>query len=131
MLSDPMKPHGTYKIRYQRRESADDAPSPTPRAPRILARGASAIADDFLVRLEHSERRARRILDSLRQEIAQGGGNLRIRQIFETPREIYRVEIELPDLGYQRTTLLDRDALETLLEAEEVRDAVATAELGG
>ena len=74
-----------------------------------------------------------RLLASLRDEILEGGGgpNLRIRQVFQTPREIYRVELELPALGYQRTTFLDRDALEELLEADEVREAVETAALGG
>ena len=69
------------------------------------------------------EDRSQRLLESLRNEILEGAGagNLRIRCIFRSPREIYRLEIELPDRGYQRTTLLDRDALEELLEADEVR----------
>ena len=58
------------------------------------------------------------------------GAHLRIRQVFQTPREIYRLELELPELGYQRTTLLDRDALEELLEADDVREVVETATLG-
>jgi hypothetical protein len=76
--------------------------------------------------------RARRILESIRNEIVEGGAgqSLRIRQIFRSPREIYRLELELPQLGYQRTTLLDRDALEELLEADEVRAAIRTPELG-
>jgi hypothetical protein len=63
------------------------------------------------------------VLDSLRHEIAAGGeaGNLRIRCVFRSPREIYRLEFEIPERGYQRTTLLERDALEELLEADEVR----------
>jgi hypothetical protein len=63
------------------------------------------------------------VLDSLRNEILEGGesGNLRIRRIFRSPREIYRLEIQIPEREYQRTTLLDRDALEELLEADEVR----------
>jgi hypothetical protein len=47
--------------------------------------------------------------------------------VFKTPREIYRLELELPEFGYQRTTLLDREALEELLEADDVREAVETA----
>ena len=43
-----------------------------------------------------------------------------IRQIFSTPREIFRVELEVPEMKYQRTTLIDRDALEELLEVEEI-----------
>jgi len=95
-----MKPRGSYKI----------------------ANRGSAF-DGFLDPLGGRERRVQRILASLRNEIVEGGGgqNLRIRQIFRTPREIYRLEFELPELGYQRTTLLDRDALEELLEADEVR----------
>ena len=71
-------------------------------------------------------RRARRILASLRDEILEGGGGdgLRIRRVFSTPREVFRLELELPELGYQRTTLLDREALEELLAAEEVRACV-------
>lgn len=68
-----------------------------------------------------SARRVRRILDSLRDEIGCGGTAVRVRRIFARPREIFRLEIESPELGYQRTTLLDREALEALLEAEEVR----------
>ncbi len=96
-------------------------------------RGAFKIAnrsgafDPLLDPIAHSDGRARRILDSLRSEIAEGGGRgLRIRQIFKSPREIFRLELELPELGYQRTTLLDRDALEELLETDEVREAVRT-----
>lgn len=68
--------------------------------------------------------RADRIVDSLRVQILEEEGDhaLRIRQIFETPREIYRIEIERPEYRYQRTTLLDRDALEDLLATDDVRD---------
>jgi len=69
--------------------------------------------------------RSQRILDSLRNEILGGAGSsLRIRQVFESPREIFRLELELPEFCYQRTTLLDRDALEELLETDDVRQAV-------
>jgi hypothetical protein len=63
------------------------------------------------------------VLESLRNEILESGeaGNLRIRRVFRSPREIYRLEFNNPDREYQRTTLLDRDALEELLEADEVR----------
>ncbi len=69
------------------------------------------------------EDRPQRVLESLRNEIIEGGGagNLRIRRVFRSPREIYRREIEIPEREYQRTPLLDRDALEDLLEADEVR----------
>jgi len=75
--------------------------------------------------LAQSELRSQRILDSLRSEIIGGAGSsLRIRQVFESPREIFRLELELPEFCYQRTTLLDRDALEELLEADDVRQAM-------
>jgi len=78
-----------------------------------------------------SDARSQRILESLRNEIVDGGGgqNLRIRLVFREPREIFRLELELPSLGYQRTTLLDREALEQLLESDEVRAVVPTAAL--
>jgi hypothetical protein len=70
-------------------------------------------------------RRVQRIVDSLRNEILDAGaGDLRIRRVFSRPREIFRVELELPQLGYQRTTLLDRSALEALLAADDVRAQV-------
>ena len=103
-----MKPRGTYKI-----------------ANRGLA------LDALLDPIVRSEMRSQRILQSLRDEIVEAGGGqaLRIRQVFSTPREIYRLELELPELGYQRTTLLDRDALEELLEADEVRRIVRSTPL--
>ena len=103
-----MKPRGTYKI-------ANRGPT----------------LDTLLDPIVRSEMRSQRILRSLRAEIVEGGRgqSLRIRQVFSTPREIYRLELELPELGYQRTTLLDRDALEELLEADEVREIVRSATL--
>ncbi|MBJ20005.1 MAG: hypothetical protein CL933_11370 [Deltaproteobacteria bacterium] len=68
--------------------------------------------------------RSDRIVDSLRVQILEGDPDqsLRIRQIFDDPKEIYRVEIERPDQNYQRTTLLDRDALEELLATDDIRE---------
>ncbi len=101
MLS-PMKPRGAYKISNRNN-------------------GYQGHLDPLL----RSEIRFQRILESLRNEILEGGGHsLRIRQIFRSPREVYRLELELPELGYQRTTLLDREALEELLEADGVRALV-------
>jgi len=82
-------------------------------------------AFDALVEPEvRSARRAQRLLDSLRTQILAGSEGLRIRRVFSSPREVFRLEIELPELGYQRTTLLDREALEELLTADEVRAVV-------
>jgi hypothetical protein len=119
-----MKPHGTYKLTHRRLR--------TGLAGAVDAGPASPVFDAYLDSVARGEERMRRILDSLRSEIVEGGGgqNLRIRRIFQAPREIYRLELALPELGYQRTTLLDRDALEELLETDEVRAAVAAASLG-
>src|SRR5262249_7017939 len=68
-----------------------------------------------------SARRLERLLDSLRLQIQAGDTTVRARRVFETPREIFRLEIESPGLGYLRTTLLDRDALDELLEVDAVR----------
>jgi hypothetical protein len=70
--------------------------------------------------------RGQKIIESLRSEIMDGlegpTQHLRIRRVFRTPREIYRVELEVPEMSYSRTTLLDRDSLEDLLASDEVRD---------
>ena len=66
-------------------------------------------------------RRVERLIDSLRLEIQNGATTVRARRVFETPREVFRLEIESPELGYQRTTLIDRDALDELLEVDAVR----------
>lgn len=75
--------------------------------------------------LQPSMRRARRvsrIVASLRDQIlGDGVESLRVRCVLRDPREIFRVELDVPSLGYQRITLLDRDALEQLLEHDEVR----------
>lgn len=99
-----MKPHGTYKLLGGARSRADAASAP-------LVSGAL---------------RAQRIVDSLRFEIANTEleHELRIRQVFTNPREIFRVELEVPEMNYQRTTLLDREALEELLEDDGIRELV-------
>jgi hypothetical protein len=121
-----MKPHGTYKLRYRQATRLDSFQP-------ALHPAAVVSAESLLSRLARSEHRVSRILASLRDEILEGGGgpNLRIRRVFQAPREMYRLELELPELGYQRTTFLDRDALEELLETDEVREVVETAALGG
>ena len=81
-------------------------------------RGAGAALDPR----SRSARRIQRIVDSLGHEIAGEGTTVRARRVFDTPREVFRLEIETPALGYQRTTLLDRSALEELLALEGVRE---------
>lgn len=104
MLPLPMKPPGTYRLIGRARRSGGARPGPH-----------ALVAT-----------RADRIVDSLRLQILEeeeeGDRSLRIRQIFEEPQEIYRIEIERPAYRYQRTTLLDRDALEDLLATEDVRE---------
>ena len=112
-----MKPYGTYKIRYQRNHDVGVIP-PSLGDPIERAIHRVALAD----------RRTNRIIASISDEIRGGGerSSLRIRRVFETPREIFRVEVARPDLGYQRTTLLGREALEELLESDGVQTAIET-----
>ncbi len=65
--------------------------------------------------LGHRHRRVRRILASIQQDIDEGCTAF-VRQILCEPRELYRLELERPELAYQRITILDRDTLTTLLE---------------
>jgi hypothetical protein len=102
MLCVLMRPRGSFKIR------------------RPATSGSSGVDPSF------GETRCRKIVDSLCSEILESE-NLRIRQIFEEPRAIYRIELDRPDMSYQRTTLLDEDTLEELLEIDEVRSLVARA----
>jgi hypothetical protein len=112
MLS-PMRPPGSFKIAHRHRLGHK-----TP--------GANPAATPYHHLPLSDEDRSQRVLESLRNEIIEcgGAGNLRIRRVFRSPREIYRLELEIPEREYQRTTLLDRDALEELLEADEVRAIV-------
>jgi hypothetical protein len=111
-----MKPSGTYKIRYQRESGLDG----------VVAHSLADPIERALHHFDRAERRTQRIVDSLSDEIRDGGerSTLRIRRVFVAPREIFRVEIERPDLGYQRTTLLSREALEALLESEGIQSAI-------
>jgi hypothetical protein len=99
-----MRPPGTFKLLGNARRNAHDAMDPR------------ALCDD----------RSDRIVNSLRTQILEGDEDqsLRIRQIFDDPKEIYRVELERPDQSYQRTTLLDRDALDDLLATDDIRARV-------
>ena len=91
---------------------------------KIASRGGAF--EEYLDPALRCARRVERILDSLRAEITADDGvkTVRVRRILSEPREIFRLEIEIPEQGYQRTTLLDRDSLEELLEFEEVRERV-------
>lgn len=102
-----MRPPGTFKLLGRARRHRDEGASAMD--PMALCAG-----------------RGDRIVDSLRAQILEGAEDqsLRIRQIFHDPREIFRVEIDRPGQNYQRTTLLDRDALEDLLATDDVRDRV-------
>ena len=119
-----MKPHGTYKIAYRRIATGNGLSHHAVRR--------DVDYDPLLDPILAGGPRLQRILDSLRNEIIEGGDgkNVRIRQVFREPREIYRLELELPELGYQRTTLLDREALEELLETEEVREIIHASAFG-
>ena len=99
-----MKPHGTFKILRNAKRHAPDPMDPI------------ALCGD----------QSERIVNSLRDQILEGDGeqSLRIRQIFDDPKEVYRVEIQRPHQAYQRTTLLDRDALEDLLATADIRARV-------
>ena len=108
-----MKPSGTYKIRYQR----------------ALPPSSSDPIERAIHRVALAERRTQRVVDSISDEIRGGGdrSSLRIRRVFTVPREVFRVEYERPDLGYQRTTLLGREALEALLESDGIQSAIENA----
>ena len=69
---------------------------------------------------ERRSHRVRRIIDSIHSDLDQGG-QARVRQIVRDPRELYRLELELPEMGYQRTTILDRETLAALLEGADQR----------
>lgn len=114
-----MKPHGTYKLRH------GSGPRTFPlTAPHDLTSRAAA----GLEYVQQADARTQRLLDSLREEILEAGEScdLRIRRVFVEPREIFRLELARPEFGYQRTTLLERDALEELLEYDGVRAIIET-----
>ena len=99
-----VKRHGTYKI--SNRPRATESPKPS---------------------AAKNERRVQRILESLRREILNGKEQkaLNIRKIASEPKELYRIEIELPDLEYQRVTLIEEDILEELLADDDIRSRIS------
>jgi hypothetical protein len=62
-----------------------------------------------------ARRRIARIISSIQREVEEGG-TARVRQILKAPRELYRIELEFPEMSYERTTIVDRDTLAALLE---------------
>ncbi len=109
MLARAMKPPGAYRIA-----------------------GRSRGFEAYLEPSVRSARRLERILGSLRSQIREGGRErVRLRRIFKDPREVYRLEVEVPELACQRITLLDREALERLLSAEDVRAVFGRSAVAG
>ena len=78
---------------------------------RAGADGPEIYRDPYL----RAARRVRGVLDSLHRDI-RAGSRVRVRQIIEGPVDVFRLESERSDLTCRRTTLLDREALEMLLE---------------
>lgn len=63
-----------------------------------------------------ADRRVRAIIASIQEDVGMGG-TATVRMIIDSPEaELFRIELDRPDMAYQRTTILTRDALETLLE---------------
>lgn len=109
MLARAMKPPGAYKLA-----------------------GRTRAFEACLEPSVRSARRLERLLGSLRSQICEGGRErVRLRRIFKDPREIYRLEVEVPELACQRVTLLDRDALELLLAADDVRAVFGRSAVAG
>ncbi len=65
--------------------------------------------------IRRRERRISSIIASIQRDVEEGG-RARVRQIVRGPMELYRLELERPDMSYQRTTILDRETLTALLE---------------
>ena len=78
--------------------------------PRAVA-AFDAVLDAHDRRRQKAERRVRRILASIQRDVDEGG-TARVRQILRNPQELYRIEVERPDMSYLRTTVLGRDALQ-------------------
>jgi hypothetical protein len=116
-----MKAHGTYKLIHRARRRCFT------RAPAKQEARATSRAEELLSRVTESDSRAHRIVDSLRRQMSDGEEEIevRVRRVFSSPRSIYRLELSVPELGYQRITLLEEDALEELLEDDAVRDLVS------
>ncbi|MEE9282038.1 MAG: hypothetical protein V3V67_17870 [Myxococcota bacterium] len=88
-------------------------PSSIPRSFRRLRHARPFELD--LDEIEKRERRIRRIISSIQRDVDEGG-RAYVRQILRGPLELYRIELERPEMSYQRTTIVDRATLELLLE---------------
>ena len=91
---------------------------------KILMRSRRSIEEQLAPELA-SLRRVERILASLLEDFRCEATVVRARCIFREPREIFRLEISNPEQGYSRTTLLDRDVLDELLEHPDVQARLA------
>lgn len=91
---------------------------------RLLTRSRRALEDQLVPELA-GVRRVERILASLLEDFRSESTVVRARCIFREPREIFRLEIQNPERGYQRTTLLDREVLDELLEHPDVAGRLA------
>jgi hypothetical protein len=114
-----MRPPGSFKVAYRHRGA------------RSAARAGAPSDAHHELAFPFGDR-SQRLLASLRDEILRSGDalSLRVRCVFPSPREIYRIELEVPERDYQRTTLLDRDSLEELLEIDAVRAVLGGDTLG-
>ena len=65
-------------------------------------------------------RRVQRLVESLRGEIQDDATTVRARRIFAQPREVFRFEIDNPQMGYRRTTVLERPLLDAIRADYEV-----------
>jgi len=98
--------------------------SSRPGSYRILMRSRRAVEDQLAPELA-AVRRVERMLASLLDDFRSESTVVRARCVFREPREIFRLEIVNPERGYQRTTLLDREVLDELLEHPDVRERLA------
>ena len=80
--------------------------------------------EDQLDPEDRRELRCRRIVESIQKDLNEGARAL-VRQIAQTDSyDLYRLEIERPDVAYERITILDHEAMAVLLE-QTPRDQVA------
>ena len=72
--------------------------------------------EDQLDPEDRRELRCRRIVQSIRGDL-ENGARAYVRKIANTDHyDLYRIELERPDVSYVRTTILDHEAMAVLLE---------------